>query len=53
MAECKVGLDARINALYDAETNAPMINDAINVLVNSIQKNLFKRILLHTIFLGI
>jgi len=40
MAECKVGLDDRINALYDAETNAPMINDAINVLVNTIQKDI-------------
>jgi len=40
MTECKVGLDARINALYDDETNAPMINDAINVLVNTIQNNI-------------
>jgi hypothetical protein len=40
MTECKVGLDARINALYDAETNAPLLNDAINVVVNTIQKNI-------------
>jgi len=33
-------MDARISALYDAETNAPLINDAINVLVNTIQKNI-------------
>lgn len=40
MTEYKVGLDARINALYDAETNAPMINDAINVVVKEIQNNI-------------
>jgi len=40
MTECDVDLNAIINALYDAETNAPMINDAINVLVNTIQKNI-------------
>ena len=40
MAECKVGLDDRVNALYDDETNAPMINDAINVLVNTIQNDI-------------
>lgn len=40
MAECDVGSDARINALYDAETNVPLLNDAINVLVNTIQKNI-------------
>jgi hypothetical protein len=40
MTECKVGLDARINALYDAETNAPLLNDAINVVVNTIQKDI-------------
>ena len=33
-------MDAHIIALYDAETNAPMINEAINVVVNSIQKNI-------------
>jgi hypothetical protein len=33
-------MDARINALYDAETNAPMINDAINVIVNTIQNDI-------------
>ena len=33
-------MDAHIIALYDDETNAPMINDAINVLVNTIQKNI-------------
>jgi len=33
-------MDAHINALYDAETNAPMINDAINVVVNTIQNNI-------------
>jgi hypothetical protein len=33
-------MDARISALYDDEANAPLINDAINVLVNSIQKNI-------------
>jgi hypothetical protein len=40
MAECEVGLDARINALYDAETNAPLLNDALNVVVNTIQKDI-------------
>jgi hypothetical protein len=30
-------MDARINALYDAETSAHMINDAINIVVNTIQ----------------
>jgi hypothetical protein len=33
-------MDAHIIALYDAEANAPMINDAINVVVNTIQKNI-------------
>jgi hypothetical protein len=40
MTEHEVDLDVRINALYDDETNAPMINDAINVIVNTIQKNI-------------
>ena len=40
MTQCEVDLDARINALYDAEINAPMINDAINVVVNTIQKDI-------------
>ena len=31
---------AHINALYDAEANAPMINDANNVIVNTIQNNI-------------
>jgi len=33
-------MDAHIIALYDAETNASMINEAINVVVNTIQKNI-------------
>lgn len=33
-------MDFRINALYDDETNAPMINDAINVIVNTIQSEI-------------
>jgi len=33
-------MDAHIIALYDDEANAPLLNDAINVLVNSIQKNI-------------
>jgi hypothetical protein len=40
MTQCEVDLDAYINALYDAETNAPMINDAINVIVNTIQNDI-------------
>ena len=40
MTQCKVDLDVRINALYDDETNAPMINDAINVIVNTIQSEI-------------
>ena len=40
MAECKVGLDDRVNALYDDETSAPMINDAINIVVNTIQNDI-------------
>lgn len=33
-------MDARIVALYDAEANAPMIDDAINVIVNTIQNDI-------------
>jgi hypothetical protein len=40
MTECKVDLDVRINALYDAETNAPMINNAIFIVVNTIQNDI-------------
>jgi hypothetical protein len=40
MTECKVDLDVRINALYDAETSAHMINDAIFIVVNTIQNDI-------------
>jgi hypothetical protein len=40
MTQCEVGLDARINALYDDEANAPLLNDAINILVNTIQNDI-------------
>ena len=33
-------MDFRINSLYDNETNTSMINDAINVVVNTIQNDI-------------